>query len=233
MRKYFKRRNSVKKLFALILFIALLCFSFGACEKIDDNDMNETGSEDDESENNQSEENEGEENKGEENEGEENEEPLPQFGSDIGDLANSYPLQLVFSDGKSSIKDYRGKVVVVNFWGTWCGPCKSELPHFNQLASEYSDEVVFYMVHSTSNKSTAKGYIETNLPNSEMVFLYDLSLNPSDPYAFDMYYDLLGGIGYYPRTVVIDEKGVITYAQDGVMSYDLLKSKIDDALSKQ
>ena len=133
------------------------------------------------------------------------------------------------SDGKASIEDYRGKVVVVNFWGTWCGPCKSELPHFNTLADEYSEEVVFFLVHSTYGAVNAESYIAENLSDSRMVFVYDLPLSSDGP---DMYFNLLGGTEYYPHTVVLDERGVITYMQDGMMSYSQLKEKIDNALSE-
>ncbi|MBC3898692.1 redoxin domain-containing protein [Acetobacterium malicum] len=44
------------------------------------------------------------------------------------------------------LSDFRGKPIVLNFWASWCPPCKSEMPHFNKLYSEKKDDVVFLMV---------------------------------------------------------------------------------------
>lgn len=47
-----------------------------------------------------------------------------------------------------SIKDLRGKIVVLNFWASWCAPCVKEFPHFLKLAKEYPDHVVFLALSS-------------------------------------------------------------------------------------
>ena len=48
-----------------------------------------------------------------------------------------------------SLSDMRGKPVVVNFWASWCGPCKSEMPDFEELYQTYGDEIEFMMVNMT------------------------------------------------------------------------------------
>ena len=208
----------MKRLISLLLLILISAFAFTSCDLDAEKDKNESGTETGDNNGGENEENPGGE-----------EEELPPIGKEIGNLAGSFALELVCSDGKASIEDYRGKVVVVNFWGTWCGPCKSELPHFNTLADEYSEEVVFFLVHSTYGAVNAESYIAENLSDSRMVFVYDLPLSSDGP---DMYFNLLGGTEYYPHTVVLDERGVITYMQDGMMSYSQLKEKIDNALSE-
>lgn len=134
-------------------------------------------------------------------------------------------------DGTVQVSDFRGKTVVVNFWGTWCGPCKAELPHFNELASEYSEDVVFLIVHTTTDRAEAPDYIKEHFDGSRMIFAYDTLINEKDEYAGDKYFALLGGTYYYPRTLVLDENGVITFAKDGAVSYDELKGEIDGALA--
>ena len=161
-------------------------------------------------------------------EGDDDYEPYIPIGGYIGNKCPSYPLELVDGSGTVSLNDFSGKTVVINFWGTWCGPCKAELPHFNELATEYKENVVFLIVHSVDEKEDAPNYINKNFPNSNMIFAYDLPLTA----YVDKYFSLLGGSDYYPRTLVLDENGIITYTADGAISYDQLKSQIENALSK-
>ncbi len=153
------------------------------------------------------------------------------FGSDIGNRCPISALNLVDGSESVSISDFKGKVVVINFWGTWCGPCKAELPYFDRIASEYEDDVVVLAVHSVFNvksKGEAPGYIQTNYPNSKMVFAYDI---PMDDYT-DQYFYLLGGIDSYPMTLILDDRGVITFTRQGSMEYNELKSVVEEALNK-
>ena len=60
-----------------------------------------------------------------------------------------------------------------------------------------------------------------------MFFLKDSILNPN---VLDAYYEALGGTGSYPYTVILDENGVIAYKLTGAMSYEQLKSAIDNLL---
>jgi len=148
-------------------------------------------------------------------------------GSEVGDECPSMELDLVLSDGTLSVEDLRGKVVVVNFWGTWCGPCKAELPHFEELAKEYEDYAAFYVVHTVDFSEEAAEYISENFPDSKMNWVFDEKLNAE----YDKYFLLLGGSDFYPRTLVLDSDGVITFAVDGDISEEDLRSEIEKALS--
>ncbi len=83
-------------------------------------------------------------------------------------------------------------------------------------------------VHTVVDKDKAPGYIAENYPDSDMIFAYDV---PLDKYT-DMYFDALGGTSYYPRTLVLDKNGIITFTRDGSLDYDGLKSEVDKALAK-
>ena len=149
-------------------------------------------------------------------------------GSSIGMRCPAYSLDLVDGSGKVNIKDYRGKIVVINFWGTWCTPCKAELPYFDRVANEYEGEVVVITLHTTDRSADAPAYIEQNFSNSKMIFAYDV---PMSKYV-DMYFQLLGGKSSYPRTLVLDEDGVITFTRDGKLEYEELVREIEAIKNK-
>lgn len=150
------------------------------------------------------------------------------IGNKVGNTCHAYPLDLVDGSGKVSVDNYRGSIVIINFWGVWCDPCKSELPHFNRIAEEYDGEVVVLTIHTTTDKESAPSYIANNFSDSKMIFAYDIGLMPN----VDMYYNLLGGGGSYPRTMILDESGVITFIQDGSLGYDDLVREIESIQNK-
>ena len=150
------------------------------------------------------------------------------IGSEVGEKCPSYSLELVDGSGKVNIRDFAGKIVIVNFWGTWCGPCKQELPDFDQVATEYADDVVVIAIHSVYTKNEAPEYINNHFPDSKMLFAYDVPLTKN----VDMYFNLLGGSSSYPRTLILDQNGVIVFTFDGKLSHSQLIGVIEETKSK-
>ena len=118
-----------------------------------------------------------------------------------------------------------GKLTIINFWGTWCGGCLEELPHFDRIATEYKDAVQIIAIHTDSLSSTAPAYIAQHFPDSSILFAKDL---PGQ--GLDEYYSLCGGIGGYPYTVVIDENGVVITNITSSLNYEQLKQIVENAL---
>jgi thiol-disulfide isomerase/thioredoxin len=145
-------------------------------------------------------------------------------GNNLGNLAYSADIPLLLEEGTFNPSKNRGMVTVINFWGTWCGPCKAELPHFEQLAGEYADRVTIFAVHSVSQSEDPVNYVNTLFPNASILFGRDAS--------GDAFYNLYGCNGYYPYTIILDADGVITYRREGGLSYEQLKALVDQALAK-
>jgi len=67
------------------------------------------------------------------------------------------PVGLTLKDVKGqkvSVRDYRGKIVVLNFWATWCGPCKAEMPIFVEAEKEYGPRGVVFIAVSLDDRET-------------------------------------------------------------------------------
>src|SRR5579872_5953417 len=115
---------------------------------------------------------------------------------------NVRKLSLRDLDGnKVHAADYQGKVLVLNFWATWCGPCKEELPRLGTMAQQYSGQnVAFVLVSIDEAKklSAVKSYVTQQ----------NLALPVWVGGSVDLLEELSGS-NIVPATLVIDEKGEI------------------------
>lgn len=128
---------------------------------------------------------------------------------------------VVYGDNLKEVKlsDYRGIAVIINYWASWCPPCKDEMPAFNEMSAKYSeDQVVILMINATDGQretmSTAKQYIDKN--NFKMNVFYDSKMDLGTKYK----------ISSIPRTFFIDKDGYIVDDHTGSMSKEQLETKI-------
>lgn len=119
---------------------------------------------------------------------------------------------------KVKLSDYFGKPIVVNFWASWCGPCKSELPAFSDAYEKYKDDVVFLMVNLPDGYSDSQKSIEKFVSENG--------------YAFPVYYDFdndastVYGVNSIPETLFINADGTLYDTQIGAMNATALESYI-------
>ena len=116
------------------------------------------------------------------------------------------------------LSDFLGKPVVVNFWASWCSPCKSEMPDFDLAYQEYGEDIHFLMVNMTD------GYQETK--ESALEFIEESG------YSFPVYYDtdmdaaMTYGVYSIPTTYFIDAKGYAIAQGRGALDMATLEQGI-------
>jgi cytochrome c-type biogenesis protein len=130
-----------------------------------------------------------------------------------------------------TLSDYKGKVVFLNFWATWCPPCKEEMPHIEELYNEYNlnqEDVVFLGV--TNPKSEKYPYNQDEKKEDIISFL------DKNEYTFPTVFDETGeilqnySITAFPTTFMIDKEGNVFGYVPGKMTKDIMKNVIDQTL---
>jgi thiol-disulfide isomerase/thioredoxin len=104
-----------------------------------------------------------------------------------------------------TLADYRGKVLVVNFWATWCGPCVREMPMFQEYQDRYPQMVVLG-VDQEESPETVKEFL------TQLQLTYTILLDQKA----DMGRALQ--ITFLPTTIFVDEKGEIRFRHYGIMN---------------
>jgi thiol-disulfide isomerase/thioredoxin len=129
-------------------------------------------------------------------------------------------LSLKDMNGKQvHLRDYRGKVVVLNFWATWCGPCKDEMPMFVEAEREYGDRGVVFVGASLDDKETRRR-VHAFVSDHQISFPIWLGATPDDLEKLGM------GPGL-PATAFIDQQGHILARVLGEIRKPEIKERLD------
>ena len=116
------------------------------------------------------------------------------------------------------LSDFRGKPVILNFWASWCGPCKAEMPDIEAAYQEYGEQIQFLIVNLTDGSSetveTASGYIAGQ--GYTFPVFYDTALEGTTAY----------GVYAIPVTYFLDAQGVVRATNEGMMSAEALEGNI-------
>lgn len=147
-------------------------------------------------------------------------------GIEVGEASPAFEIDIMGSDETFALKDYRGHVVVVNFWFTTCTPCVEELPYFKEAAEIYKDNVRIVAIHieQAIGEELALKWVNKLHPDwlgSEMIVAWDAGKTCEQLFEIN---------GICPTTVVIDGNGVITDKFSGSLTKDDLFASIDKAL---
>lgn len=130
--------------------------------------------------------------------------PIPDFP--LFDAANN----------QVNLSEYAGKIVVINYWATWCEPCKTEIPELNQLVTQYQGKDVVFIALSNENPNLVGTYLKQN------------------PFEYQIFYDRVGLSQYLelntiPIHLVIDRYGRLQYLHVGALPgiREILTSEIN------
>ena len=123
-----------------------------------------------------------------------------------------------------NLTDFFGKPIIVNFWASWCGPCKMEMPDFNEAYQTYKDDITFLMVNMTDGSRETVEKASTFIEESGYIFpvYYDTEYSAAITYS----------VSSLPTTYFIDADGYLIAHARGAIDGTTLQKGIDMIYSK-
>ena len=126
---------------------------------------------------------------------------------------------------KHSLSDYKGKTIFLNFWATWCPPCKKEMPDIEEIYKEYNenkeDVIILGVASPDTPREGSKEEIVDFLEENGYTFPVVFGEKDSMLYKYS--------ISSFPSTFIIDEEGYVKQYVRGAMSKDIMKKLIESA----
>ena len=137
------------------------------------------------------------------------------IGLNVGNQAPDFELETLTGENVK-LSDFRGKRVMINFWATWCPPCRAEMPDMEKF---YHDkDVVVLAVNLTDTESSIDGIEDfTEEYNLTFPILMDTNLDVATLY----------GIQPLPTSYLVDSNGIVSNMAFGALNYDLMVQEFE------
>src|SRR5699024_7009579 len=139
------------------------------------------------------------------------------LGREEGEKAPDFELEALAGE-QGQLSDDEGARVIVNFWATWCPPCREEIPDLKQLYDE--EDVEILAVNMTSNETSDMDDIE-EFVNDEFEMPFPVLLDYDDDVR--QTYKVVA----YPTSYMLDSEGKIQFMKMGAMTYNQMKKELD------
>jgi thiol-disulfide isomerase/thioredoxin len=125
-------------------------------------------------------------------------------------------------------KGLEGKVVLLNFWATWCPPCISEIPHLNNLQTKYKDsfEIIAVAMGERDRNMTSKEKMDSFM--KEHKINYNIT-NTEENFKVPK---VMGGISTIPTMFLFDQKGKVVQKYIGIVPEEMMELDIKKAIGK-
>ncbi len=145
-------------------------------------------------------------------------------GNVRGKTAPDFELTDLVSGQKVKLSDYKGKAVVLNFWATWCPPCKVEIPWFVDLQNQYKSEGLAILSIATDDDASQQEIVQ---------FAQQMGINYPVMKGSEQIDDLYGGVDGLPTTFYIGRDGKLLERAEGLHSHRDIESSIKEALATE
>ena len=149
-----------------------------------------------------------------------------EVGAQVEKLAPDFEIS-DFDGERHRLSDFRGKVVYVNFWATWCIPCGVELPDIYSLEQNHADDVVVIAVNRSQSLDTARSYLE-GVPRKDGGEGVTFTVDGMDP--DDTLYREYRGLGM-PVSYFINRDVIVTLVFNGLITPDVMEQSVNEALA--
>jgi len=148
-----------------------------------------------------------------------NEKPVtPEAMTNGGSAAPDFSLENA-SGGNVKLSDYRGKVVIVDFWATWCPPCRKGIPDLIDIKKQYGDDVAIIGIS-----------VDTDSKGEVVPFIQKMGINYPIAYSTPEVVQAYGGIEGIPTSFVVDKAGKIVDMHVGLVPKENFTTVIDKLL---
>lgn len=144
------------------------------------------------------------------------------YGYEVGQYCPDFTVSVIGSDNSFTLSENKGKIVVINFWATWCGPCVKELPHFEELAELFPDELTIIAI---AEDKPGQSYLDEKGWHN-----CTYAIDDTNACSGMSVFEAIGNSDSLPVTIVLDQDGKVISRIQGSADFESLLAAVAPAL---